>query len=135
MSKFYVIKDLISLSNYAKKYNVTLRKIYRYVADGIIEHYLIDGVAYLYDAPMKLLKVTHTRNQVKDNVQILTECEISVKILTESSKTIDNQEVNNVKILTEYQETIVNTPDIKLSAENLDRKYKILEEIEKLKLL
>jgi len=133
MSKFYVIKDLLSLSNYSKKYNVTLRKIYRYIADGLIEHYNIDGVAFLFDAPINLLNESHTRNQIKDNVKILTESSFSVKILTQSSEKIDNQEVNSVKILTESQEKLLNTPDVKLSGINLDRKYKILEEIKKIK--
>ena len=135
MSKFYVIKDLLSLSDYSKKYNVSLRKIYRYIADGIVEHYNIGGVAFLHDSPIKLLTKSHTRNQLSNNVKILTETPISVKILTESSHNVDNQEVNNIKILTEYQEKIVNTSDSRLNALDLDRKYKILEEIENLKKL
>jgi hypothetical protein len=135
MNKFYEINDLISLSNYAKKYNITLRKIYRYISDGIIEHYIVDGVAYLYDSPIKLLKESHTRNQLLNSVKILTKCELSVKNLTEYDKVVENQEVNSVKILTETQTRILNTTDNKLNAEGLERKYKILKKIDEIKLL
>jgi hypothetical protein len=133
MSKFYIIKDLISLSNYSKKYNVNLKKIYRYIGDEIIEHYLIDDVAYLPDEEIPVLIKNHKRNFLINNVQTLTSKVISVKNLTLKEETIDNEEVNNVQILTLKQKELLETSDVKLNAENLDKKYKIIELINKIK--
>lgn len=132
MSNIYKINDLLSLANYAKRYKVTLRKIYRYVGDSIIEHYMIDGVAYLPDKPIPILMEKHTRDQLSNSVKNLTESTISVKILTQSSDLVDNQEVNNVKILTESQIQLLETPDVKLSGEKLEKKYLILKKIEEI---
>jgi len=132
MSKFYVIEGLISLSNYSKKYKVSLRKIYRYIADKIIEHYMIDDVPYLIDEKISLLKDNHTRDELKNNVKTLTESVIYVKNLTQSSYINDNQEVNSVKVLTEKQMNILNTSDINLNSKELDIKYKLLELINKI---
>ncbi len=132
MSKFYVVKDLISLSNYAKKYNVNLKKIYRYIGDEIIEHYLIDDVAYLPDREIDLLITNHKRNYLLNNVQKLTSKEFNVQSLTLKDEPTDNEEVTNVQILTLKQKELLETPDVKLNAENLDKKYKIKDLIEKL---
>jgi len=112
MSKFYEIKDILSLSNYAKKYMVSLRKIYRYVGDCLIEHYMVDGVAYLPDVEIPLLKQSHTKNQVADSVQILTRKQVSVQILTQRKEgymnVSENQVVNSVQILTDSGTDSVN---------------------------
>jgi len=133
MSKFYKINDLLSISNYAKKYGVNYRKIYRYLADELIEHYMIDGVAYLPDHEIPLLIDTQSRNTLVNSVKTLTLEVVSVKSLTPSIESVDNQDVNNVKILTSEQETIISTPDVKLNGENLDKKYKILNLIEEIR--
>lgn len=133
MSKFYIIKDLLSLSNFAKKYKVSLRKIYRYIGSEIIEHYLVDDVPYLCDQDISILKETHKRNELQNSVKTLTSKVISVKSLTQSSESVDNQDVNNVKILTETQLTILSTSDVKLNSENLEKKYNLVDLIEKIK--
>lgn len=133
MSNFYVINDLLSLSNYSKKYGVNLKKIYRYIGDEIINHYLIDDVAYLPDQEIPLLINNHKRYFLVNNVQKLTLKRVSVKNLTLKDEVIENQEVNDVQILTLEQMEILNTPDVKLNVENLDKKYKLIELIEKIK--
>jgi len=133
MSNIYLVKDILSLSNYAKKYNINYRKIYRYIADEFIEYYMIDDVPYLPDREISILKENHTRNKLRNSVKSLTLSVVSVKSLTQSVENVDNQEVNNVKILTESQKQILETPDIKLSGNNLEKKYKILKLIEKIK--
>ena len=132
MNKFYTIKGLISLSNYSKKYKITLRKIYRYIGDQLIEHYMIDDMPYLPDKKIPLLFESHTRNQLINSVKTLTESVISVKSLTESNQEVENQEVNSVKILTETQISILNTPDVKLNSKNLERKYKLMKLLEEI---
>lgn len=105
MNKFYEINDILSLNNYSKKYGISLRKIYRYISDIFIEHYIIDGIAFLPDKPIRLLQENHTKNQLINNVKILTKCEYSVKNLTLSTnkklQVVDNQLNNSDKILTE----------------------------------
>ena len=133
MSKFYIIKDVLSLSNYSKKYGVNLKKIYRYIADEIVEHYWVDNVPYLPDRELSPLIDTHKRNELINNVQTLTSKVVSVKSLTSTPETTDNQDVNNVQILTLEQKKILDTSDVKLNAENLDKKYKILNLIEEIK--
>jgi hypothetical protein len=133
MSKFYKIKDLLSLSNYSKKYGVGLRKIYRYIGDKIIEHYMIDDVPYLLDQEIPILKESHKRDKLQSSVKILTEKRVSVKILTQSTQTTDNKDVNYVKILTQSQNSILDTSDVKLNAKDLGKKYEILDLIEKIK--
>ena len=133
MSKFYLIKDVLSISNYAKKYNVNYRKIYRHLADEIIEHYMIDGVAYLPDKEIPLLIENQKRNTLVNSVKNLTLETVSVKNLTSSIKSVDNQDVNDVKILTLEQKRIIETSDVKLNGKNLDKKYKLLNLIENIK--
>ena len=131
MSKFYEIKDALSLSSYAKKYNITLRKIYRYIGDNLIEHYMIDGVAFLPDREIKLLKDSHTRNQLLNDVKILTRKEISVKNLTEYNNNIEktnikttvNQGVNSVLNLTESSDNNVKILTLKKSELELIAKH------------
>jgi hypothetical protein len=133
MSNFYVLKDIISLSNYSKKYGVNLKKIYRYIADELVEHYWVDNVPYLPDHEIPHLIHNHKRNEVINNVQSLTSKLVSVKTLTLKEEVVDNEEVNDVKILTLEQKEILTTPDVKLNGENLDKKYKILNLIEEIK--
>ena len=139
MSKIYSIKDLISLNNYSKKYNVSLRKIYRHIGDMIVEHYIIDGVAFLPDEPISILKEHHTRNQLQNSVKNLTEKTFSVKILTQYLQTIENQEVNSDKILTESSNSVkiltltenelrlIASHDDKLSKRMLNEKYELIK--------
>jgi len=105
MSKFYEIEDLLSLSNYAKKYEISLRKIYRYIGDSLIEHFMIDGIPFLPDKEISLLKETHNRYELINNVKTLTSKTLSVKTLTSNDNILynvsENQIVNSVKILTE----------------------------------
>jgi hypothetical protein len=144
MSKFYVVKDLISLSNYAKKYKVSLRKIYRYIGDELIEHYMIDGVAFLPDKLIPILKETHTKNQLQNSVKNLTKRKVSVKDLTsfntEELQLSENEIVGSVKILTESGEDNVKiltireddlklmvTPENKLSINGMKARIALLE--------
>lgn len=133
MSNIYIIKDLLSISKYSSKYGVNYKKIYRYIADELIEFYLIDSVAYLPDREIELLIKNHSKNFIKNNVKSLTLKEISVKILTLNTNSTDNEEDNNVKILTSNQKRILDTSDVKLNAEDLDRKYKLIKLIEEIK--
>lgn len=94
---------------------------------------MIDGVAYLPDHEIPLLIDTQSRNTLVNSVKTLTLEVVSVKSLTPSIESVDNQDVNNVKILTSEQETIISTPDVKLNGENLDKKYKILNLIEEIR--
>lgn len=132
MNKFYIVKDLLSLSNYSKKHKVGLRKIYRYIADEIIEHYMIDDVPYLLDEEIPILKASHKRNQLQNSVKSLTSKVVSVKSLTQSVESIDNEEINSVKILTENQKRILETSDVKLNSKELEIKYNILDLIDKI---
>ena len=133
MNKFYIIKDVLSISNYAKKYKVNYRKIYRYLADEIIEHYLIDGIAFLPDKDITLLIKDQRGSSLVSSVKTLTLETISVKNLTLSVESVDNEEVDNVKILTLEQKDILETPDVKLNGAKLDKKYKLLNLIEMIK--
>ena len=132
MSKFYKVKDLLSLSNYAKKYNVNYRKIYRYIGDELIEHYIIDGIPFLPDKQISIL-VDDLRHNRKKNVKTLTLEVLNVKTLTLPNKGVDNEDVNNVKILTLQQKRILDTSDIKLSGNDLDKKYELINLIKKIK--
>ena len=132
MSKFYKVKDLLSLSNYAKKYNVNYRKIYRYIGDELIEHYIIDGIPFLPDKQISIL-VDDLRHNRKNNVKTLTLEVLNVKTLTLPNKSVDNEDVNNVKILTLQQKRILETSDIKLSGNDLDKKYELINLIKKIK--
>ena len=132
MSKFYKVKDLLSLSNYAKKYNVNYRKIYRYIGDELIEHYIIDGIPFLPDKQISIL-VDDLRHNRKNNVKTLTLEVLNVKTLTLPNKGVDNEDVNNVKILTLQQKRILDTSDIKLNGKDLDKKYELINLIKKMK--
>ena len=132
MSKFYKVKDLLSLSNYAKKYNVNYRKIYRYIGDELIEHYIIDGIPFLPDKQISIL-VDDLRHNRKKNVKTLTLEVLNVKTLTLPNKSVDNEDVNNVKILTLQQKRILDTSDIKLNGKDLDKKYELINLIKKMK--
>lgn len=132
MSKFYKVKDLLSLSNYAKKYNVNYRKIYRYIGDELIEHYIIDGIPFLPDKQISIL-VDDLRHNRKKNVKTLTLEVLNVKTLTLPNKGVDNEDVNNVKILTLQQKRILDTSDIKLNGKDLDKKYELINLIKKIK--
>jgi hypothetical protein len=93
-------KDFLTPANYAKKYKVCKRKIYRYIKSNTIVYLDMDGIAFLRDTQFDHLLV--------ENVKILTkEGNNSVKILTNDSEHVhnssdntENQEVNDVKILT-----------------------------------
>lgn len=147
MSKFYEIKDLLSLKKYSEKYKVGLRKIYRYIGDELIEHYMIDGVAFLPDKKIPILKESHTKNQL-NSVKNLTLKKVSVKTLTEYNVNMEGvvikptvtQQVNPVKIKTESMDDSVKilsvtneelklmvTPEEKLSAGDMERRINLLK--------
>jgi hypothetical protein len=94
---------------------------------------MIDDVPYLLDQEIPILKESHKRNQLQNSVKTLTPKVVSVKNLTESIKSVDNQGVNSVKILTLIQTRILSTSDIKLNGEDLEKKYKLFDLIEKIK--
>ena len=138
MSKLIDVNKLLNLNNYSKKYQISKRKIYRYVDGEKIDHVIIDGVPFVYDKPYDELQTDHRVKNGETNVKIVTKDLDNVKIVTKQevktplndSKNKENGNVKivtkgNDKILTLEEERIINTPDVQLTGEDLVRKKEI----------
>ena len=127
----------IQLKNYSIKYDVSNRKIYRYIKSNIIDYIIIDGVLFLYDNEYSELKTDHRCKNSDYNVKTLTKSNSNVKTLTKqitknSLYDIKNKENNNVKtltindkVLTKQEKKVLDTPDIELSSKELELKQKL----------
>lgn len=138
MSKLIDISKLITLKNYSKKYGVTNRKIYRYIDSNTIDHVIIDGVPFVYDRPNNELNTDHRYKNPNSNVKTLTKKDNNVKTLTTNhnkNSLIDSLRaendivkkltIGNVKTLTKEEQVLLNTPDVKLSGDEITKKYKL----------
>lgn len=122
MSKLIDVSKLITLKNFSKKYEVSLRKIYRYINEKKIEFVDIDGVSFLYDRVYNELLTDH---RVKTNVKILTKEDSNVKTLTKQTTNVKNLTKLNNSESDNYVDivktlTIPNT-NVKISTKDIDK--------------
>ena len=153
MSKLIDINQYLTLKNYAKKYGVCGRKLYRHRHDEEIDFINIDGKYFIKDERSIKLETNNSGRPPSKSVKKLTDKEKSVTNLTfKPSKSVTNLTLNtdnvtnsglnedskNVKKLTlSNPDTVKNLTfnkrlDELLSIPEDERSIKDFEEIDKL---
>lgn len=117
--------EYLKLTSYAIKYNVSERKVYRYVNDNLVDNIKIDGVSFIKDIHFQILE----RDNRAPIVNILTKERPNVNTLTiVDTQVSDLKDDSNVNALTlkNRLEELLNIP------EN-ERSILVFEEIKEIK--
>jgi hypothetical protein len=104
MSKLVDINQYLTLKNYAKKYGVCGRKLYRHRYDDEIDFINIDGKFFIRDERSIKLETNNSGRPPSKSVKNLTSNDKSVKKLTSKTekplRLAGNKDSKNVKKLT-----------------------------------
>lgn len=104
MSKLVDITQYLTTKNYAKKYGVCGRKVYRHRYDDEIDFINIDGKFFIKDERSIKLETNNSGRPPSKSVKKLTDNTKSVKNLTDKSqkplRLAGNKDSKNVKKLT-----------------------------------
>jgi hypothetical protein len=112
MSKLIDIKQYLTFKNYAKKYGVCERKVYRHRHNKDINYINIDGKYFIKDERSSILE-TNNSGRILNNVKNLTDNSEKLRL---SVKNLTSKKNDNVKKLT------VNNENPSLFTENEDSK-------------